>query len=64
MARYYARSASDNTDDWTFWFVADSHKGGLNVTVSLMPELRGRLPFLPKRAAVELAEQANAPDHT
>jgi len=33
--RYYARSASDNTDDWPFWFVADSQKGGLNVTAEL-----------------------------
>lgn len=30
--RYYARSASDKTKDWPYWFVADSEKGGLNVT--------------------------------
>ena len=35
-ARYYARSASDRTDDWPYWFVADSQKGGLNVTAVLL----------------------------
>ena len=35
MARYYARSASDNTDDWPFWFVADDPGGGINVTAEL-----------------------------
>ena len=34
--RYYARSASDRTDDWPFWFVADTQKGGLNVTAELV----------------------------
>ena len=34
-ARYYARSASDRTDDWPYWFVADTQKGGLNVTADL-----------------------------
>ena len=34
-ARYYARSASDRTDDWPDWFVADTQKGGLNVTAVL-----------------------------
>ena len=35
-ARYYARSASDRTDDWPYWFVADAQKGGLNVTAKLV----------------------------
>ena len=34
--RYYARSASDRTDDWPFWFVADAQKGGLNATAELV----------------------------
>jgi hypothetical protein len=34
--RYYARSASDRTDDWPFWLVADTQKGGLNVTAELV----------------------------
>ena len=35
-ARYYARSASDKTDDWPIWFVADRQYGGLNVTADLI----------------------------
>lgn len=34
--RYYARSASDRTNDWPFWFVADKSRGGLNVTAELI----------------------------
>ncbi len=33
--RFYARSASDKTDDWTCWFVADGMQIGLNVTANL-----------------------------
>lgn len=36
MERFFARSASDKTDDWDFWFVADRTKGGLNVTAELL----------------------------
>ena len=57
--RYYARSASDNTDDWPFWFVADIKQGGLNVTVTLEPKIKGKLPFLPPWDAVKLAMKAN-----
>ena len=41
--RYYARSASDKTDDWPLWFVAYKTLGGLNVTdkVSRMLGLDG-----------------------
>lgn len=34
-ARYIARSASDRTDDWPFWFVADRQRGDVNVTGEL-----------------------------
>ena len=34
--RYYARSASDKTDDWAAWFVADRQMGGLNVTADIV----------------------------
>lgn len=57
--RYYARSASDKTDDWPFWFVADRTQGDRNVTGTLLPSLRGRMPFLPRDAAIKLAEIAN-----
>jgi hypothetical protein len=43
MPRFYARSASDKTDDWPFWFVADEMQGGLNVTKRLQ-NLRGDAP--------------------
>lgn len=33
--RFYARSASDKTDDWPFWYVADSYQSDLNVTTSI-----------------------------
>ena len=60
--RYHARSASDRTDDWPFWFVADQDQGGLNVTVALVPEMRGFMPFLPRPIAEELARFANEGD--
>ena len=34
--RYYARSASNHTEDWPFWLVADRKLGGLNVTAELV----------------------------
>lgn len=63
VTRYIARSASDKTDDWPYWFVADTTRDGLNVTVQLLPEMRGYMPFLPKQAAIDLADLANGPDH-
>jgi hypothetical protein len=57
--RYFARSASDQTDDWPYWFVADRSRGNLNVTVKLMPELSGYLPLLPRDMAEELARAIN-----
>lgn len=57
--RYFARSASDNTDDWPFWYVADRTLSNLNVTVRLMPALRGYMPFLSRDKAEELAHKAN-----
>ncbi len=54
---FYARSAADRTDDWPFWLVSD--ESGLNVTVSLVPQLRGRMPFLPQEVAERVASRAN-----
>jgi hypothetical protein len=61
--RFYARSASDRTDDWPYWFVADSQKGGLNVTEELIrrhldPEHKGAV-FCFRRGAEYLAILAN-----
>ena len=63
MSRFYARSASDKTDDWPLWFVADERKGGLNVTAPLIrqhldPDHRGGI-FLSDWEAVKLAGRAN-----
>ena len=57
MGRYYARSASDRTDDWPFWFVADEQRGGLNVTAEVAgtPGAVLRAPW----DAVKLAMRAN-----
>jgi hypothetical protein len=61
--RYYARSASDRTDDWPWWFVADSKRGGLNDTPEVC-ELLNR-PTQPgatlcaREYAEQLAEEAN-----
>jgi hypothetical protein len=60
MSRYFARSASDRTDDWPAWYVADRQLGNLNVTVRLRPEMLGYMPFLPRADAEQLADAANA----
>lgn len=62
-ARYYARSASDKTDDWPFWFVADRNRGGLNVTAQLIrdhinPDHAGGV-LLTRSWAEFLAQKAN-----
>lgn len=64
MTRYYARSASDRTDDWPYWYVADREQGGLNVTVRLAREVWGldrsaMLPFMNINDAMALADEAN-----
>jgi hypothetical protein len=63
VTRYYARSASDKTDDWPFWFVADEQRGGLNVTADLIrkldnPDHSGGV-LLPPWESVKLAMKAN-----
>lgn len=62
-ARYFARSASDRTGDWPFWFVADRQKGGLNVTAELIrqhfdPDHKGAV-FSDRHGAEMIAERAN-----
>ena len=59
-ARFFARSASDKSDDWPLWYVADRQKANLNVTVELLPELCGYMPFLSRDVAARLAQAANA----
>ena len=62
-ARYYARSASDKTENWPFWFVADRNRGGLNVTAELVrahisPDYAG-LPLTHRTLAEKIAGIAN-----
>jgi len=62
-ARYYARSASNKTDDWPWWFVADKQRGGLNVTAEVCKLLE--IPTKPgatlcsREDAESLTEEAN-----
>ncbi len=60
MSRLVARSASARTDDWPFWYVADTARGGLNVTLNLMPGWGG-LPFVTREAAEGLVDRADVP---
>jgi hypothetical protein len=60
--RYQARSASDKTDDWPLWFIADSHKSGLNVTTPLARKYLNPdwlFPFMPKECAILAAKIFN-----
>lgn len=52
--RYFARSASDKSEDWPAWFVADRSKGGLNVTYRHTGAI-----FLSRKEAEELAGELN-----
>ncbi len=57
-----ARSASDRTDDWPFWYVADER--GLNITQQLtgLPRFAGAFslqPFLLRHQAEALAQSVN-----
>lgn len=66
--RYYARSASDKTDDWPFWFVADDERGGLNVTAEVADALgefrRPGAVLSEPWSMVKLAMRANAHQQT
>ena len=62
--RYYACSASDKTDDWPWWFVADKQLGGRNVTseVATLLNIPRKFPgatLCAKEYAEHLAEEAN-----
>ena len=61
--RYYARSACYGNDDWPWWFVADKHRVGLNVTAEVCELLdRPRKPgatLCAREYAEQLAEEAN-----
>lgn len=59
--RYYARSASDKTEDWPFWFVAD--RNGINKTgeaarIAGIPWRFGAV-MTDRESALEIAAKAN-----
>lgn len=63
MERYVARSASDKTDEWPFWFIADRHQGNRNVFAPLMEKAFGvpwtTMPFGPRDFVQKIAALAN-----
>jgi hypothetical protein len=63
MDRYKAVSASDKTDDWPFWYVADTFHGYLNVTADVIrqhvsSDHKGGV-FTDRINAIALANRAN-----
>ena len=67
-ARYFARSASDRTEDWPFWFVADRQRGGINVTAEIIrahvdADHSGGV-LCEKEGAIALADLANKLEKT
>lgn len=62
LPRYCAQSASDRTNDWPYWFVADRQKGGLNITFEALAKIgvvanRACLPFLDRADAEYVANR-------
>lgn len=61
-----ARSASDRTDDWPFWYVTDDQPQDSNKTWDALEALTGDrpvggLPFLPRDMAEAVASILNRP---
>ena len=62
--RFFARSASDQTDDWPWWFVADRGSGGINRTAEAARiagfAWKPGAVFLSREGAQLIAATANA----
>jgi Asp-tRNA(Asn)/Glu-tRNA(Gln) amidotransferase B subunit len=56
---YSCRSASDHTSDWPYWYITKSETGNLNITVTVVPELRGQMPFLPREECERTVKELN-----
>ena len=61
---FFARSASDNTDDWPYWYIAKTSNPRLNVTSEVvkilgLPEEPGAVFFPGPLIAKRIAEAAN-----
>ena len=63
MMVWRARSASDKTEDWPYWYVTKDVPKDYNDTKEAIEVLTGNifygLPFLTKNHAVEIAEKMN-----
>lgn len=61
--KWRARSASDKTDDWPFWYVTDDQPTDINKTPDAWKTLTGKdwrgLPFLPKDGALLMVNYLN-----
>ncbi len=55
--RYIAKPVSAKPG--AVWYVADTERAGLNVTVELQPSMRGLLPIVPQAVAESIAMGAN-----
>ena len=65
VTKWRARSASDKTDDWPFWYVTNDSPKDYNRLPDAWQAVVGFpwppvLPFLDRRAAEALAERMNA----
>lgn len=56
--RYFAAPASKITEE-RLWYIADRQHGNLNVSVKLIPDLEGSIPFMSRDMAMQIAAKAN-----
>jgi hypothetical protein len=63
MPQWRARSASDKTDDWPFWYVTKDTPSEHNDTKEAIEHISGRvfisLPFVSKEAALQIVDIMN-----
>ena len=59
-----ARSASDRSDDWPFWYITDDQPADRNKLLDAIEALTGHrpiaMPFVPRAMAEQLASAMNA----
>jgi hypothetical protein len=68
MPQWRARSASDKTDDWPFWYVTKDTPSDYNDTREAIEYISGRvftsLPFALKETAFQIADIMNEGQET
>ena len=59
-----ARSASDKSDDWPYWYVTNDSPADYNKTLDALEQITGKrpigLPFVSRAQAIEIAKIMNA----